>query len=116
MGRSRSGSPVKRVQMRSSGSTRTALVAEDQVARFRANGWSEVSPSPRPAADAPEGYDAMTVADLKAEIEARNEGRDEADRIGVTGKKADLVAALEADAGIEANDEGSDESDPDDED
>lgn len=96
MSPSRKSGPVKRVEMRSSGSSRTALVAENQVERFRANGWSEVSPSPRQP-DAPEGYDAMTVADLKAEIDARNEGRDEADQIDGTGKKADLVAALEAD-------------------
>jgi hypothetical protein len=40
----------------------------------------------------------MTVADLKAELERRNEGRDEADLIAPEGtKKADLIAALEAD-------------------
>jgi hypothetical protein len=44
-----------------------------------------------------EGYDALKVDDLKAEIARRNEGRDEADRIPDDGKKADLVAALEAD-------------------
>jgi hypothetical protein len=38
------------------------------------------------------------VADLKAEVERRNEGRDEADLIAPEGtKKADLIAALEAD-------------------
>lgn len=43
------------------------------------------------------GYSAMNVADLKAEIGRRNEGRDDADLIPVEGKKADLIAALEAD-------------------
>lgn len=42
-------------------------------------------------------YDDMTVAELKDEIRGRNEGRDEDDRILLTGSKADLVAALEAD-------------------
>lgn len=43
------------------------------------------------------GYAAMKVADLQAEVERRNEGRDEADRLSPEGKKADLVAVLEAD-------------------
>lgn len=45
----------------------------------------------------PEGYEAMKVADLKAEIERRNDGRDEADLLTADGKKADLVAVLQAD-------------------
>lgn len=52
----------------------------------------------------PEGYAAMKVADLKAEIERRNDGRDEDDLLSVEGKKADLVAVLEADD--EADDDG----------
>lgn len=43
------------------------------------------------------GYESMTVADLRAEIESRNEGREEGDLIPSDGKKADLVAALAAD-------------------
>lgn len=43
------------------------------------------------------GYEAMTVPDMKAEIGRRNDGRDEAGRVSVDGKKADLVAALVAD-------------------
>lgn len=43
------------------------------------------------------GYESMTVADLRAEIESRNEGREEEDLIPSDGKKADLVAALAAD-------------------
>ncbi|GAA4075741.1 hypothetical protein ACFFOS_27665 [Nocardioides kongjuensis] len=40
----------------------------------------------------------MTAAELKDELERRNEGRDEADLIVPTGKnKPDLLAALEAD-------------------
>ncbi|HET8627740.1 MAG TPA: SAP domain-containing protein [Thermomicrobiales bacterium] len=43
------------------------------------------------------GYADMKVADLRAEIERRNEGRDEADRLPDDGRKADLIAVLEAD-------------------
>jgi len=45
------------------------------------------------------GYDDQQVKALKAEVERRNDGRDEVDLIvvGGTGNKADLVAALEAD-------------------
>lgn len=42
-------------------------------------------------------YGSLKVADLRAEIDRRNEGRDEADRLSTEGKKADLVATLEAD-------------------
>lgn len=42
-------------------------------------------------------YSSFTVDDLKAEIASRNEGREEADLIPAEGRKADLVAALEAD-------------------
>lgn len=42
-------------------------------------------------------YDDMRVAELRALIGERNEGRDEADLIPDDGVKADLVAALEAD-------------------
>ena len=45
----------------------------------------------------PEGYGAMTVPNLKAEIERRNDGRDQADRLPAEGRKADLIAVLEAD-------------------
>lgn len=47
--------------------------------------------------DVPDGSDALTVTDLKAEIKRRNEGRDEADRLKVSGTKDELLAALKAD-------------------
>lgn len=49
--------------------------------------------------DSGSGYDGLKVDELKAEIERRNEGRDDADLIPTDGKKADLIAALEADDG-----------------
>jgi len=45
----------------------------------------------------PTGYEAATVADLKAEITRRNADRDEADQVSPQGNKPDLIAALEAD-------------------
>lgn len=46
----------------------------------------------------PEGYDALTVDDLRSEVTRRNDGREEADHIAPSGaKKADLIKALEAD-------------------
>ena len=47
--------------------------------------------------DAHADYRGMKVADLRALIEDRNEGRDESALIPDDGNKADLVAALEAD-------------------
>jgi hypothetical protein len=47
--------------------------------------------------EADEGYSSMKVDALKAEIATRNEGRDEADQLSGEGKKADLIAVLEAD-------------------
>jgi hypothetical protein len=49
------------------------------------------------AAQEGKSYDGLKVAELKAEIESRNEGRDEADVLSTDGKKADLIAVLEAD-------------------
>lgn len=49
------------------------------------------------AADESTGYEALKVDELKSEIDRRNEGREEADLIPSDGKKADLIAALEAD-------------------
>lgn len=42
-------------------------------------------------------YSDFKAADLKAEIERRNEGRGEDDLIPTTGNKAELIAALVAD-------------------
>lgn len=45
----------------------------------------------------PRGYDAMSVGELKAEIERRNELPENADaQLAKSGKKADLIAALTA--------------------
>lgn len=51
------------------------------------------------ASSDPEGYDGWKVDALKAEIDSRNAGRDpEGDNyLSTEGKKADLVAVLEAD-------------------
>lgn len=51
----------------------------------------------RASEDGTADYEAMTVADLKSEIRARNDGRDETDQLSTDGVKADLIAALVAD-------------------
>ena len=48
---------------------------------------------------ASEGYESKTVADLRVEIKARDETRDDESRVSGDGNKADLIAALEADDG-----------------
>jgi hypothetical protein len=70
-------------------------VADSKDDRFAAPLWRIHDGSD--ARDGAEGYEAMKVAELKAEIERRNEDRDEVDLIPVDGKKADLVAALQLD-------------------
>lgn len=68
-------------------------VADDRVSRLGAE-WVDVEPDTGTGS----GYESQKVDDLKAEIDSRNEGRDEADRIVPDGaKKADLIASLEAD-------------------
>lgn len=62
--------------------------------RFAAPGWRVYDGSGSASTG---GYSSMKVADLRAEIERRNEGREEADLLSVEGKKADLVSVLEAD-------------------
>jgi len=56
--------------------------------------WGLTEGTPQAAESA---YTGQKVDDLKAEIDRRNEGREEADLIPSDGKKADLIAALEAD-------------------
>ena len=60
--------------------------------------WNDLGYAGGDASDAgSKGYDGLKVDELKAEIERRNEGRDDADLLSSDGKKADLIAALEAD-------------------
>lgn len=85
-------------------------VPEEKVARLgtdwvRIDGPAPVEPvavlddSPTDAAAIPAvDLSDLTVAELQEEIDRRNRGRDVADLIDpVSGKKADLVAALELD-------------------
>lgn len=85
-------------------------VPEEKVARLgtdwvRVDGPAPTEPSTSPddapgdpAADPIADLNDLTVAELQAEIDRRNRGRDTADLIDpVSGKKADLVAALELD-------------------
>lgn len=75
------------------GATVPADVAKDITAE---GVWAE-APAPDAVDDA-QGYDTFKVDELEAMINERNKGRDQADLIMPEGKKkADLVAALEAD-------------------
>lgn len=69
-------------------------VPEEKVERLRRMGFLPVDESDAPES---EGYAAMKVDELKAEIESRNEDRDADDLLSTEGRKADLVATLEAD-------------------
>jgi hypothetical protein len=57
--------------------------------------WESVGGSS--AGSEAEGYEALTVDELKDEIRSRNEDRDDETRLALSGSKADLIAALEAD-------------------
>lgn len=93
-------------------------VSNDRAIQLVADGWARRAGDPRPEpvgfADtivlkaAPMSYedaaraDAQedpepTVAELKATIDRRNAGREDATRISKGGSKADLIAALDAD-------------------
>lgn len=67
-------------------------VADEKVDRLLASGNYKL-PDDGPASQ----YAGLKVADLKAEIESRNEGRDDDAKIPAEGSKAKLIAAIEAD-------------------
>lgn len=74
-------------------------VADEKASRF-GSGWTREGDAPATPDDevtGAGGYADTKVDDLKAEIERRNEGRGDADRLSTTGVKADLIAALQAD-------------------
>ena len=72
-------------------------VPEAKVARLGSE-WERIGDRMPAGESADEGYGGWKVADLKAEIAARNEGRTEENQIVPEGTtKVTLVAALEAD-------------------
>ncbi len=68
--------------------------AEDLVDEGNLEGGSD---SGSKGSDDDKGYGGLKVDELKAEIEKRNEDRDDDAKLSAEGKKADLVAVLEAD-------------------
>ena len=56
-------------------------------------GWDPVDGNQPTGTD----YNDLTVQELKDEIRDRNDTRDDADRLQLTGSKAELVASLESD-------------------
>lgn len=73
-----------------------ALVADDMVPVATKRAQAQA------AAVEAKDYDAMSPSDLKAEIDARNEGRAKADRVLKTGNKATLAERLRADDAAQA--------------
>lgn len=57
-------------------------------------GWR---PTDQPEGHGDHGYSSETVPDLKAEIDRRNQDRDESEQLAKSGTKPDLVGALLAD-------------------
>lgn len=70
-------------------------VADEKADRFAPDAWTRLDDAPATAEAT--GYQAQKVDDLKAEIARRNAERPEDDQLSADGKKADLVATLEAD-------------------
>ena len=79
-----------RVHQVARGADLPAGVAPETVQRLVAKGLIEEYAQPS-------GYAELTVDELKALIEQRNEGREESEQLPAKGKKSDLIAALEAD-------------------
>lgn len=71
-------------------------VSDDTAANLGSE-WVSADEAQTSPAGAPTGYDEMTVTDLKDEIRARNEDRDEDVRLPLTGSKAGLIDALTSD-------------------
>lgn len=69
----------------------TVTVSDEKAERLKGDGYRASG------AESDTGYKGQKIADLRAEIAKRNEGRDEADRLTDEGNKAALVAVLEAD-------------------
>ena len=69
----------------------TVTVSDEKAERLKGDGYRAA------AAASDTGYKGQKVADLRAEIAKRNEGRDEAELLSDEGNKADLIATLEAD-------------------
>lgn len=78
--------------------TGAVVDVSEETAGLLGSEWAAVDPSKSEDAKG-SGYRALTKADLKAAIEARNDGRDPdgSNYLPTDGNKADLVAILEAD-------------------
>lgn len=85
--------PVPTVRLIDQRGVTVTVAAEDADARI-AGGYLPADGQERASV---EGYAGNTVPELRDEIDRRNEGRDEADLIPSDGRKAVLVAALDAD-------------------
>jgi hypothetical protein len=78
----------------------TVDVSEEKAGRLAAQGFRPAdgeAVATQSTSDTESDYSALKVADLKAEIEMRNDGREGDAVLSTEGKKADLIATLEAD-------------------
>lgn len=66
-------------------------VADSKDARYAGDRYGD------PESREPSKYEGLKVAELKAEIDRRNEGRAEGDKVPSDGAKPDLIKALDAD-------------------
>lgn len=73
------------------GATVSAKVAEGIT---NPEAWGN---DPGESDETPKSIDDMTVAELKAEIDRRNEGRDDESKVAKTGNKDELAEALKVD-------------------
>lgn len=68
--------------------------------------WADGKGSKADGDAPPASIDDMNAKELKAEIDRRNEGRDDDAKLSKSGKNADLLAALKADdAAADADDD-----------
>lgn len=89
-----------RVQDRKSGakySVVASAVRKDAHTVLRDEPATRIDGTPLPGERGAKSYADQTVDELKAEIDARNAGRDGVAHISKSGNKATLVAALTAD-------------------
>lgn len=69
----------------------TGVVVDVRDDKQMGRGWEPDGAAPQDTSD---GYDGMTVDELKDEIRSRNTDRDDESRLLLTGTKADLVDQL----------------------
>jgi hypothetical protein len=94
---------AKGVKIRKSPEEESKLSTEDLRVGTQAPQQLDARPSGSPVDEDDVDYSEWSVADLKAEIDARNAEEGRSEKLPSNGNKATLVAALEADDLAEAS-------------